>query len=139
MAATRRARELGRRTERRVLACARRLAARGWYPSSYRLAAETGLARMTVSHAIDRLEARGRWDWSRGPGGWRHGDVVAALADELDEQGLNYEEIARAICGRLGMLLTRSGVRSLLARDFAADDPAEIARRAAEIRQGVSS
>jgi hypothetical protein len=64
---------------------------------------------------------------------------VAALADELEERGLNYEEIAREIHGRLGVPMSRSGVRSLLARDFAADDPAEIARRAAEIRQGVAS
>jgi hypothetical protein len=62
MAATRRARELGRRTERRVLACARRLAARGRYPSSYRLAIKTGLARMTVSHATL---------WPRWPTSWK--------------------------------------------------------------------
>jgi DNA-binding transcriptional MocR family regulator len=139
MAATRRARELGRRTERRVLACARRLAARGRYPSFNRLATETGLARMTVSHAIGRLDARGRWHWSRGPGGWRYSDVVAALADELDERGLNYEEIARDVRERLGVPMSRSTVRYLLAQDFFADDPAEIARRAAEIRQEVAS
>jgi hypothetical protein len=134
--------QAGLRTDKSVLRAARTLIARGLYPTGPRIAERLGRPTATVRSAIRRLRGRGLADWLVPGGGPRCGgkprysDELRALADELAEDGLGPHAVAREIHARTDLPVHEATIRKWQGRH---DDPEAIARRAAEIRRGVTS